>query len=662
MHLKNLKLKVGLNKILLAGGAFLYAIYFAFVVFGWDNLFQQKALAETKNTPTEAPLVASHANVASSLLLAMGVDSPDVDLDFVDIFSNVAAGQDLYSVVYNKINVQPEKKAFKETAQGFGLTLVEADAVKDGSPTPFLNIIKSSSPAITQAQALKRVESFRKKFAERKDFYEFQNEMITQYAPTEIFYNGDIADSGFDLVYDLHIIEKILFQNTEDLKVGGEFTGGLPGGQPLSEFQPPASGSGTGLENGQYGFVDNNLGGKSSSEAGIPSSAGVSGPQSGDGSYIPKVSLKGITDYAKTKALPKSAQGDLLDPTFCANDYNLGLSLINAPVSAGAEGLQAISDALAAEAEAKAGGTGAGSDNTSAANTDASTAANGVPDVDKPQTTAELEEKAKTLENYFNKVPVAEDIMKWEDYKDCFKKEGGGGGTSGQLSLCLEVNFKYKTASAYVPGETCVACEVEKINDELWNTIKNNLSPNKAPGNIFEMAKCKKSIISNPNMNVVLMFKPILTQNNNGLVAGKDIVDRWNEFNKQFKPGWFTNQYKKDTGAVSKEEQKKLEDAANKKSLYDDASTYAAANSPALIAQQQLQDEIKKIVNYNINQTARQIKDFEEGSTGAEFGEFYRLLGYEMDKMQTYFGIYQKTFAEIGSQICPRIQGKGDAS
>ncbi len=672
MHLKNLK--IGHNyKLILLGAVVLYVIYFAFVVVGWDALFNPQAKAQSnENTATQAPLVASPANVASSLLLSMGVSSPDVELDFADILSNSEAGQNLYSVVFNKINVQPEKKAFKDTAQGFGLTLAEAEAVKGGSPTPFTNIIKSSSPALTQQQAVNRVSAFQERYQERKEFYEFQTEMITQYAPTEIFYNGDLADSGFDLVYDLHIIEQILFQKTEDLVVGGKFNNGVAlgaqGGIGAGTGAGFGSSTGAGFGAGTGAGFGSSVGLGAGATQTVQNAQTANGSESSNGTqsvYVPKESLQNISDYAKTKALPTSAQGDLLDPTFCANDYSLGLSLINAPTSLGAEELQTVSEALVADANASNNLNGSDNidsgDSNSGDTTVGNATAESYPDLAK--TTQQLQEEATSLTDYFEKVPVSNSPFKLKDLQQCYEEDADGKGSGASASICFEVNFKYKTASAYAPGETCIACEIAQINDDLWNTLKNNLSPNKAPGNIFESAKCKKGLVSNPNINVVLMFNPVATPNNSDLIGSKDIVDRWNEFTKTFKPGLFTDQYnKRESSPVSAEEQKKLEDEVYQKSLYDDASEYAVSNSQNLISQQQLQNEINQIVNASVAQTQRQIREFEAGSSGAEFGEFYQLLSYEMDKMQTFLSIYQNTFAEISSEICPNIKSKPDAS
>jgi len=76
--------------------------------------------------------------------------------------------------------------------------------------------------------------------------------------------------------------------------------------------------------------------------------------------------------------------------------------------------------------------------------------------------------------------------------------------------FCLTINYVYETpTSKYMDADNCIACHIEKINEQLKKTISHSLSPNKIPGNLIETPKCKNGLSASlsslsANLNIQL--------------------------------------------------------------------------------------------------------------------------------------------------------------
>lgn len=164
-----------------------------------------------------------------------------------DVFGPDKYGEDLYSLIYAKLITFPGKSALKEVATSAGLTQNEARAVLNGSITPIFNNPNMKSRNISQEQALIMLQKMQEDFALKSEAYAIEQEVDATIKPSELFADGDLSNSGFDLVFDLNRIEEILFLNESPVDVGAPYPKG--GDSPINPTDNPSLAD---------GFVENN--------------------------------------------------------------------------------------------------------------------------------------------------------------------------------------------------------------------------------------------------------------------------------------------------------------------------------------------------------------------------------------------------------------------
>jgi len=64
---------------------------------------------------------------------------------------------------------------------------------------------------MSQEDLINKMTEMRQKVDEQQQILAFKADIEQATTPSEIFANGDVKDSGFDLINDLEIIEKLLF-------------------------------------------------------------------------------------------------------------------------------------------------------------------------------------------------------------------------------------------------------------------------------------------------------------------------------------------------------------------------------------------------------------------------------------------------------------------
>ena len=148
-------------------------------------------------------------------------------LAWKDVFGAFANGKDLYNLVYVKRFIVPEKNALKDIAKNYGLTITEAKSVAGGSIIPLLNSSYNKTPNMTQEKALRIMREVKESYEMLNEAYALQQEADTSIAPSEIFANNDLIDSGFDLIYDLSKIEEALFVEISETTIGKPYLDGL---------------------------------------------------------------------------------------------------------------------------------------------------------------------------------------------------------------------------------------------------------------------------------------------------------------------------------------------------------------------------------------------------------------------------------------------------
>lgn len=148
-------------------------------------------------------------------------------LKWTDVFDK-KPGKDMYFKIYQQTLVEPEAIALKTSAQRFGMKQSEVNAIARGDISP----IYLRNSKITVDQALTKMQDLNRQHQEQVAIETLRKEIEAQIQPGEMFANGNTDDSGFDLLVDLYRIEKILFDETIPVDVGGNQlnSGGTNGG------------------------------------------------------------------------------------------------------------------------------------------------------------------------------------------------------------------------------------------------------------------------------------------------------------------------------------------------------------------------------------------------------------------------------------------------
>ncbi len=456
--------------------------------------------------------------------------------EWSDVFSGSDEASDLYSLVYGKLEEMPEQEALTQVASKYGLTVEEANAVVGGSIQPLFNseYATSRTPLITQEDAYTLLNNAQEDFEDFYEVYELKNEIDAAIAPSTLFSDGDIYNSGFDLIHDLTIMEEILFINSAELSVGGMADNTLD-----EPFVPTED------EVEESDFIQN--------QADVATITAVNElrEDAEDGDLI--------TDE-------EGNSGILIGDEIVETEVLVGdVCTIDSPYG---DLFEDFDDREEAANLSQGLGSGNGDENS---DTDDSPSAEPTPNQQtyealQPATPAKWGDTwcsgitgDTEKENYEAFGNLGKGLGKVAESGEAFGGLGSsvdsvindtlvpalnGGSAAGiqedgfaaHVAICLETELVWKTVSSYQPGDSCIQCEIEKINELMSKTLSHSLVPNKVTGNILESAKCKQSYTALVDIQFITIASPIPTPPNDDLIFGKSIYDEWNSFVERYHP------------------------------------------------------------------------------------------------------------------------------
>ena len=541
----------------------------------------------------------------SQILRGAGIDDPHYRLSYEDVFG-AATYENLYLMIYQFLLVDTEDQALKDVAQKYGLTVSEAAAVKNGSLQPLLNAGKFKQ-SMTQDDLLKMAEKLQKDFNETYELYSIGQELILNSGSSEVFANGDVLDSGFDLVNDLTVIENLLFAETTAPTVGGPLNMDF-GQKKESEDTVPyyleEEESSPALTDAYYALE----------LAPATESAEAEVTAEEEEPEQVKFDPKSLVEISEEDLCPKEEAP--LDTAL--NDYKEKVEEYIAQ--------EAVKTGEAEEGEKK------GEEGAEASQSEPSV----------------LAEKLKTEEpeSWYKKLNCDGKLWSALYGSKETKTESGENVTSVQWYVCLETKVKWETYSSYVPVDNCINCELEKILAAMQKTLSHSLTPNKVTGNYMESSKCKQSMgeISPVDIHLFLIWAPLQTPPQDDAIYGKSIIKEWNKFVQRTNP-------------VATGDKLKLPESLTKV-----ATEQAYANSSSGQTMEQLVQEIESIEESMSRQQANSVAQYEIGSSGEDTVAYSQAIMREVGQMTNYFKNFTDMFKKISTETCPVILDKKDVN
>lgn len=551
-------------------------------------------------------LVDKIAGVSADTELGQGGDT-DTDI-----------GQNIYMIIYNKTQNQPIKNALKNVAGRYGMSEGEMNMILNGDYTKLLD----KKTGLTQAEMYNKVAEMKQLYKEQKDTLELEANIKAATAPSEIYANGDTGDSEFDLIDDLSVIEKILFLKSNPIDVGKGYNSASDNSGEIALPTPPAPGAPA----------------QSPNDGGVVIPPGAATPQG----------KPGIAASPVTPATPstpplsgKSSGGALsnagVNPNSCFSNPQFMDALKNFQIKASIDpNYKDRAQVLSANTSAK------------------------TPAVAGTGTNQSGLELAK--DDFFPVKPIPPAPPVQPAPADNWK----GDNLCNDI-FCLTINFIKKPAvSSFKNSDNCISCHAEKINDILKKVINSTLSPSKAPGNLFESAKCKKALgdsFSKVSMNFYAIQVPVKTPINDDIAYGTNIEDDW--YNYCNAVSFPFPCAKKDPPKTVGGSQYTIPPSAT-----DTVTGKVFSNTSDSTSQADVSRDIQIGLDSYSLQRSTDLNAYEAGKGSDKALGFYNPLKVELNNMNAYFGnirdilhsLHEKVSTIAGGQACTDLNNKKECS
>ena len=556
------------------------------------------------------PPPTTHA-VFTKLLQKAGIDNPNGEITSDSIFHT--SNHNLYSYVYQQIFDKPEKDAILELSQAYGLTPTDAEIVVSGAYTPLL---RGRGPAYGQDRAVQDMQKIQQSYARILQYRQLGYKLNATIASTEIFANGSLDDSSFDLIHDLDVIEQLLFVDQTKVQIGQKMFK-----NPTSKNSDLGTSSAA-LTAGAGPTGSAVSSGGSSGTSGSGSGSGSSGPAPGNSGKPASIDdvMKGLVASSKStinqcdKDSPINKAVDTYD-----KDHGTGSTTVST-------------------------GNGGTSDGTSSGDLSASL----LPPVASKILAPELSPITTTAAAPITvpKTDLCADITNNPSPTDPPPKDAQISTSmiymyppepNAQHVFCVSLDTRTRTYTSFTPsGQSCIQCTVAAMNETMKKLLSKSLAPNKLTGNAYESSKCKAVNLSSLfDMNLFLIPVPITTPQKLGPLVGHDIGKEWDRFVKNSLP------FGKTLGASSQR-------------IVDEA----AQNVGAGATQQQLLAEITSGVQQEIAAAQRRLANRPTSTQTDIKAEGYQQVIAEMRLMTSYFASFQQTLTHFNEDSCKTLLDK----
>lgn len=495
--------------------------------------------------------------------------------------------KNIYAFMYDQAKFKPERVAVQRIiAEETALNEDDLQALR-GRLSRLYGFIPEGAQPIgeqpTQAQIRQRHVQLNDLFDTERDIAGFQAEIESEIFVSEIFADGDRDNSGFDLLYDLDIIEAILF------------------GKEVTQFGASGPGAPAGARRVDVRAGGDEADGEAEGDGVARAGAGRrAGDGAGDGSSPPPI--------------PGGEQGIADNPTFspamCSADSSLDSS---------------IRDFLQKEQSGEILGPESLSGRAEARRNQGSLFGTGENGSDDENLTAEQKRE---------RIFTPDHAGNFQRARQCFGP------------FCLEVKARYKKESSYLPTASCIACHIEKMNDAFNKTLKQNLIPGKVTGNVLEPSFCKDINIGDiVGINFVLIPSPIVTPPNDDIVVKADVFQAFIKYDEQYRP-FLIDQVLQAIGVAESPEEANRPNR-QLPSVEARAGQSASASASSNTTAQEVTRNIRAYTNSARNAQLRTLEETSAQSSAENIVQEYQALSIEMEQFNTYFRNLQQIFKNM---------------
>lgn len=499
--------------------------------------------------------------------------------------------KNIYAFMYDQAKFKPERVAVQRIiAEETALSSEDLQTLRGRLSRLYAFIPAGSEPLgeqPTQEQIRQRNTQLNDLFDTERDIAGFQAEVESEVFVSEIFADGNRDNSGFDLIYDLDVIEAIIFG--KEVMQFGQAGAGQPAGARRIDV-----GGGAQREEAEAGEV----------EAGAGAGAGRRSPARGEGgeTVLPAVpgGENGITSNPP------------FSPAICSADSSVD---------------SAIREFLQKEQSGEIPGPKSANDRNFQNRNRGS---------DSGGTDTGTGDKNLTPEQKRKRIFTPDSAGNFQRARKCFGP------------FCLEVKARYKKESSYLPTANCIACHIEKMNDAFNKTLKQNLLPGKVTGNVLEPSICKAINIGDLiGVNIVLIPSPIVTPPNDDIVVKSDVFQAFTKYDEQYRPFLIDQVLQAIDAVESPEEAKRQNRQTPLHSVEESAGQSASASASENTTVREATKNIRAYSNAARNAQIRTLDQSSASSRAENIVQEYQALAIEMDQFNLYFRNLQKLFKDM---------------
>jgi hypothetical protein len=418
------------------------------------------------------------SDFAKSIPLTGKID-PNSKLEWSDIMDGITY-RNIYLMMLKLDAVDPEESSLAEVGMSYGLTPQEAQDIIGGSLDPIWNIIPGSARDVTHSEILYTASQFKRDFEEILEIAQLKAELGTSAYLSEIFSDGDVMNSGFDLVYDLNEIENLLFDTRTPIQ-GIDFGDDDDSGSDKTPYQPSEA-----------------------NEPGISSIYQalevVEDEVVDEDEPLEDFNPEELITYSDEDVCPEEEdpiENAVVDYDEVVEEYFEENPPEDEPDEEEKEKEKSFGEKLQA---------------AEPADWSRKDKCDGILLFDSLGVGGSAQTEMATDEG----TPIA----------------------SAEIYICLEKTIKWETYKSYVPAAPCFSCAFEKILAYFDKTLSNAMLPNKLTGNLMESSLCKKQLVDWNYVDVqfILVWAPIQTPPNDEAIFGKSIWEEWDKFVQKTHP------------------------------------------------------------------------------------------------------------------------------